>query len=131
MIAIRIVASLFLILGGGILSFSILNDTFHVSNIIIVDGVINIWGCYASFLAGIYSFFYWINQITSLPFSMGDFNRTVLIISFLISPLLTIGIYQKLQSNTSGYMECKGAREFSSRYSSRTYVLPPMTCEQL
>ncbi|MFV0574155.1 MAG: hypothetical protein ACK5NC_01835 [Vibrio sp.] len=60
--------------------------------------------------------------------------KIVLIILWILTliPFLAgwgINIALKNELNKKGYIECKSERELTLKYSSRTYVLPPKTCD--
>jgi hypothetical protein len=127
----RVLISVLLFLLGGWLSLINIEPIFSTQLYVKTSGVLNVWGGYGSFLLGGYGFFYHLNQLIKLPFPVGDFNRLILIIALIISPLLTIGTYEAVRSNISGYVECSNLRELSSRYSSRTYAKSESSCLQL
>lgn len=93
-----------------------------------VDGLLNIWGCYASFFICFYFLFYWVNQIVRLPFPLGNINKVGLAICIVVSPLLAVITYTKLNDNLSGYVECSSLRKVSLHYSSHTYAISKELC---
>ncbi|QMV14128.1 hypothetical protein [Vibrio spartinae] len=130
MIIFRIVLTFLFMCLGGFFSLDIMGKLLITTDVVKVDGILNIWGSYGSFLVGFYLLLYWCDQVISLPFSIGDFNRIGVILLLVVSPLLTIVTYAKLHADISDYVECTDLRKISSRYSSHTYAVSEELCQQ-
>ncbi len=128
---IRLILLIGVIYWTGYYSLDIAMTMFDASEIIKVDGVLNIAGVYGVFLLSIYLLIWWLNQLIAIPFPIGDINKVILVILLVITPILTIGTYTKIHKNIESYVECSELRKFSSRYSSRTYATSTELCQQL
>ena len=128
MIFLRLFISVLLILGSGFLSLDIVERAFDVSDVVKVDGVLNIWGVYGLFLIGLYGLIYWLGQIINLPFPIGNFTKPVVVLGIIISPLLTVVTYAKVYADISDYVECSSLRKVSLHYSSHTYAISKELC---
>lgn len=128
---IRIVLLSAFIYWTGYFSFEIAKTMFDTSEVIKVDGILNIAGMYGTFLTSVYLLIWWINQWVAMPFRIGDLNKVVITILLVITPLITVGTYAKIRSNIEFYVECKNERKISSRYSSRTYAVNEALCSDL
>ena len=128
MIFLRLFISVLVILGSGFLSLDIVERAFDVSDVVKVDGVLNIWGVYGLFLIGLYGLIYWLGQIINLPFPIGNFTKPVVVLGIIISPLLTVVTYAKVHADISDYVECSSLRKVSLHYSSRTYAMSKELC---
>lgn len=130
MIYLRLIIIAVAVYVSYLFGINIYETIFNPTDIMVVDGVLNIWGIYSMFLLGSYCFIYWLNQLITLPVPIGDWNKVALMLLIVITPLLTLGSYSKIQSNISGYVECKDERVFTSRYSSRTYAKDLSLCQK-
>ncbi|MFC3023876.1 hypothetical protein ACFODT_08565 [Vibrio zhugei] len=128
MIFLRIIITVLVILGSGFLSLDIVERAFDISDIVKVDGVLNIWGTYGLFLIGLYGLMYWLGQIIELPFPIGNFTKVIVVIGVILSPLLTVVTYAKVHTDIAGYVECSSLRKVSLHYSSRTYAISKELC---
>jgi hypothetical protein len=106
-------------------------SAFGSSQIIKIDGLINIWTSNAGLLVGAYMVAYSINSQFGLSLKLGEINKVLLLSCVLIAPLLSIGTYTLSLDNVSDYVECKNERRVSTRFSSRTYAVSTDICESL
>lgn len=108
-----------------------ITSAFGSSQIITIDGLINIWASNAGLLVGAYMVAYSINSQFGLSLKLGEFNKVLILSCALIAPLLSIGTYTLSLDKVSNYVECKSERKLSTRFSSRTYAVSSEICESL
>ncbi len=106
-------------------------SAFSNEEIVKVAGVLNVWASYGLLLLCPYFLAHTVNNQFNLFLRLGNGNRIVLFIVLFIAPLLAIATYSQSKSNVTHYVECKSERQFSSRYSSRTYALNEQLCQEL
>lgn len=100
-----------------------------VGDVVTVDGFMNIAGAYGMLLLSI------CVVLKSSYLLMGgklpeiNWNYVVYGLLLVITPSATYITYTNIQSNIEGYVECEDAREFSLRYSSRTYAISHELCQ--
>ncbi len=131
MIVIRLMSCLLLLIGGYWITKINVFPIYSNEKYIVVSGIINIWSGIACFMWGGYGLIYYFNDLIKLPFNVGNFNKPILLIGLVISPLLTFIIHGNITNIKKDYIECNELREFSSRYSSRTYAISPEVCSLL
>lgn len=114
-------------------SLNIINDFNNQSKLIKVSGAINDASSLAGFalFGGIFILFSigfvtgrtltWIPKIVFIAIGI------ITIISFFLGWGMNVALKEKLYEQ--GYIECTSEREFTLKYSSKTYVLPPETCD--
>ncbi|CAE6924908.1 hypothetical protein ACOMICROBIO_NCLOACGD_02991 [Vibrio sp. B1ASS3] len=100
-----------------------------VGDVVTVDGFMNIAGAYGMLLLSI------CVVLKSSCLLMGgklpeiNWNYVVYGLLLVITPSATYITYTNIQSNIEEYVECEDAREFSLRYSSRTYAISHELCQ--
>ncbi len=108
-----------------------LTSAFSNDDIIKVDGVLNVWASHAMLLIFLYLIIYVIKDEFKLPFRIGEVNRVLIVVGLVVSPALAMITYGQSKENVAHYVECKSERQFSSRYSSRTYALNEQLCQEI
>jgi hypothetical protein len=117
---------------GGMWSLNLdIEATFSHQNIITISGLLNVWANFCMLLVGCYLLVFYFKEISGLSFFIGEFNKVVIILTLIVSSVLAIGLYAKSKWNVKEYVECKGLREISTRYSSRTYTITQELCDEL
>ncbi len=100
-------------------------------DILVVDGMLNVWASISGVLIGLFFLLYYICQILDYEITDRKLNAISLMLIFIISPLISIAIRQASDNKVVNYVECKDLRELSSRYSSRTYAKTIDLCNDL
>jgi hypothetical protein len=114
-------------------SVKVISNFNHQSDLIKVSGAINDASSFAGFMISTIAF-----TFSTIPLITGRQAKWIPKIVFIILGLLTMFAFAigwnmntTLKKNLyeQGYIECTSEREFTLKYSSRTYVLPPETCD--
>lgn len=128
MILLRIGLSLLLAIWSGYSCFGIVNNMFTTANIIEVSGILNTWGAISGLLVGSYLVVFWLKKLVDIRVPIGELNKVGVVLILVISPLLTVASYSKIQINSNNYIECVDLRKASLRFSSRTYAKNESFC---
>lgn len=114
-------------------SVKVINNFNHQSDLIKVSGAINDASSFAGFMISTIAF-----SFSTIPLITGRQAKWIPKIVFIILGILTMfsfvigwnmNITLKKNLYEQGYIECTSERELTLKYSSKTYVLPPVTCD--
>ncbi|WP_331428643.1 hypothetical protein [Vibrio sp. M250220] len=111
----------------------VINNLTAYENIVTIYSALNNASLFASFSSTlILTTFTIIALITGkslrwMPKIIIIILSIMVVISFIVGWVMTT--VTKKELDEQGYIECTSEREFTLKYSSRTYVLPPETCD--
>ncbi len=117
----------------GYFSLQVINSLTAYENIVTIYSALNNASLFASF-----SCILILTTLTIMAFVTGKSLRwmpkiilIILSVMVLISFIAgwTMTTITKKELDEKGYIECTSEREFALKYSSKTYVLPPETCD--
>ncbi len=124
----RLVGLLVITIVAAYYSYGYYSLSMSINNVVKIDGVINIWGAYATFIVALFATINVVIERFSLTCLKVQGNVIAVVSILIISPFFTYITYKDIQFNIQGYVECKEHREFWSRYSSRTYAKTQELC---
>ena len=124
----RLAGLLLVTIGAAWYSYRYFGLSIRVNDVVKVDGVMNIWGAYATFIIALFATINTATERFDLPCPRVQGNIMAVVIILMIAPILTYITHAEIEANIKNYVECKDQREFWSRYSSRTYAKTKELC---
>lgn len=99
--------------------------------IYVIDGILNYWAIFASFLSCLVIICYCIAEVLKKNASTSFINKGIIISCILISPIMAFTFKEITLYRASDYVQCDNLSKISTRFSSKTYAVNINLCKQI